>query len=159
MKLFEIPVYAFSKEMLERRVEQTRQKIISENANRNLSEHHLNQILALATFPQCLWEYNHIIGYIVVSKCGYDIVLDWYASLPSIQKYYWTSKKKHCLQNVHLNGYHFYTGNMINGDQLRERMKELIIGFAEILRKRGYYADLEAYYNIDTLLDYGRLLD
>ena len=158
MKLFEIPVYAMSKETLAKRVEQKSLKIRSENAGRKITEEHIKQIIALETFPQSLWEYNHIIGYIVISKDRNDMALDWYAPIPGIQKYYWTSHTKYYVQNTQLNGCHFYIGNISSGEQLKEKLKALVTGYAEELKKVGYYADLEAFSNIVELLNYEKLL-
>lgn len=158
MKLFEIPVYALSKKALEKRVEKSRQKIRFEGTDSQRSKETIKRVIQLETFPQCMWEYNHIIGFIVISQDSYDVILDWYAPEPSIQKYYWHSQKKIFLQNKQLGGQHFYIGNMKNGEQLRTRLNELVKGFARTLSKKGYYADLEAFNNIDALLDYERLL-
>lgn len=158
MKLFEIPVYAMSKEKLAKRVELKCQKIQAENADRNVPEEHMKQVIAIETFPQRLWEYNHIIGYIVISKNETDIILEWYAPIPGVEKYHWNSWKKHYVQNTHLGGYHFYIDNMSTSVQLRERLNELVSGYVRELNKRGYYADLEAFNNIGTILDYEKFL-
>ena len=159
MKLFEIPVYAISKKKLEKRVEQARQKTRNSFIGQNASEDHIKQCVEQTVFPQCLWDYNHIIGYIVVIKQKNDIVLNWYAPLPSIQRYRWRTQRKLYLQNTHLNGYHFYLGNLHTGEQLRTKLNDMIEGYANELKKRKYYADLEVFKNLDSLLNYNQLLE
>ena len=160
MKLFEIPVYALSKEALVHRVEKVRQKVRIDGADSCASEESIKRAIDLETFPQRLWEYNHIIGFIVISKKGDDIILDWYSPEPIFQRYYWRSTKKHFLQNAQLSGYHFYLGNLKTGEQLRKLLKKLITDFEKKLQlnNRYYYADLESFNNIDRFFDYERVL-
>lgn len=158
MKLFEIPVYALPEEVLEKRVNTAFGKFLMNHNYTGKSDTELKQLFDRTAYPARLWEYNHIIGYIVISKSGDDMILDWYAPLPTVQKYYWNSGKKHYIQDTHLNGYHFYTGNMKTGVQLQQRLLEFITGFEKDLKKRGYFVDLESFSNIDRLLDYEQLL-
>ena len=158
MKLFEIPVYALSKECLEQRVKYAfdiYKKPYPDNAD-IIKE--LKTSFNIGAFPACLWEYNHIIGYMVVSKVGKDINIEWYTSSPELQRYLWKSEKKHFFQNMRINGYHFYTGDMKEGEELRNKLKILLEGFVKEVLKPIYFADLEAFNNIDALLDYDKLL-
>ena len=158
MKLFEIPVYVLSRALLEKRVNTAFSKFFKKYNDTGKSETELKKLFDITAYPARLWDYNHIIGYIVISKCGGDMILDWYTLFPGVQKYYWGSGRKKYMQNTHLSGYHFYTGNIKSGTQLRQRLYELIKGFEKELKKRGYFVDLEAFRNIDGLLDYEKLL-
>ena len=121
MKLVEIPVYALSEKVLKKRVDIAFSKFSKDYNYTGKSNAELRQIFDISAYPAHLWEYNHIIGYIVISKSVDDMILDWYAPLSTVQKYYWNSGKKHYIQDTHLNGYHFYTGNMKTGTQLQQR--------------------------------------
>lgn len=158
MKLFEIPVYAVSREELDKRVRKAYEKHKNGHSHFGLSERELKRTFDLTAFPSRLWEYNHIVGFIVVSKKRADVILEYYAPLPGIQKYYWNSRIKHFVQNAQINGYHFYTGDINSGAELRENLKVLLRSYLHELKNRGYWADLEAFNNIDSLLDYDRLL-
>ncbi len=157
MKLFEIPVYAFSKETLEEKVENARQKLLSSYEGSNVTNEHINTAFFIKYYPHFLWEYNHIVGYIVISKKANDIVLEWYTSSPSIIRYHWDSNRKHFLKAEVLSGYHFYIGNLKTGDRLRERIHDLLKGFINDLKK-SYFVDIETFNNIDSLLNYDKLL-
>ncbi len=157
MKLFEIPVYALSKSVLEKRVQQKTDEIKNTKFSQQTPEDHLNQLLDRVMFPQRLWEYNHIIGYIVITKRGQDINLDWYTVFPSLQRYHWDSRQKHYMQNMHVNGQHFFIGNLESGEQLKGKMYELVVNFAKTLKK-NYYVDMEAFNNISSILNYDELL-
>ena len=156
MKLFEIPVYALSKEVLAERVENRIRSFRDRYPDFDFSKN--KQILDLDMYPQRLWHYNHIIGYIAIVKTAQDISINWYSSVPSIKRYHWYSRHKHFIQNTYLNGYHLYLGDIKTGDQLRRGIKELVNGFVMDLKKSGYYVDLETFNNIDMLIDYDRLL-
>ena len=158
MKLFEIPVYALSKEKLNERVDYAFRKFKSTYSRYEYDDNQFKKLFDIENYPARLWDYNHIIGYIAITKDGKDFGLDWYTIIPSPQKYYWNSRRKNHLQNARINGYHFYAGNMKTGKELQARLNDLVKGFVDDLRKRGYYADDEAFLSISNLLDYDALL-
>lgn len=49
-------------------------------------------------------------------------------------------------------------GAIRSGEQLREQVNMLIKGAVQDIEKNIYYADLEAFYTIEGLIDYDRLL-
>ena len=158
MKLFEIPVYALSKEKLEKCVKQKCEKLKKSAVDSNSSDENLKYVIEHETFPQRLWDYNHIIEYMVLSIDGADIVLDLFAPFER-KKYYWYSSKKQFLQDQQLKGYHNNISSVQTGDQLRNKINSLINEYVRTVEKCGYYVDLEAYKNIDAVIDYGRLLE
>ena len=101
---------------------------------------------------------DHIVGYIVIRKEKRDMILEWYAELPRTTRYRWKSSKKKFLQNMQLNGYHFYIGNIKTGEELSDRLHDLVYGFSEELKKKRYYADLDAFDNLTPFVDYSKLL-
>lgn len=159
MKLFEIPVYALTREKLKERVDNDFQDFkYRYPSNSTYTEEKLREFFDITAYPARLWDYNHIIGYMVISKQGYDYSIEWYAPLPSLQRYKWSSGKKHPVNNTMINGYHFYAGDVKTGEELRIRLNDLVSSFETNLKKRGYYADMEAFNSIDSLLDYNKLL-
>ena len=159
LKLYEIAVYALSKEKLKKRVDKKIHKLMDDYNKPGVSEKILRQAIEIESYPQRLWEYNHIIGYIVIVKTGDDIVIQWYTTFPETKRYRWDSGKKKYFIDTHLNGYHFNVCGMNSGAKLRERIRELIISFNKTLESKGYYVDLESFNNIDALVDYDKLLD
>lgn len=159
MKLFEIPVYALTKEKLSVRVEEERQRIKNSFRENSAATEEFKQFcMGQFVYPECLWEYNHIVGYIVIRKEKRDMILEWYAELPRTTRYRWKSSKKKFLQNMQLNGYHFYIGNIKTGEELSDRLHDLVYGFSEELKKKRYYADLDAFDNLTPFVDYSKLL-
>lgn len=159
MKLFEIPVYGLTREVLQRRVNMERLRIKdSFPEDSSATDEYKEMCMGRFTYPKSLWEYNHITGYVIVEKDRSDIVLSWYAELPRTQRYVWKSTKKKFLQNMQLNGYHFYIGNIKSGDELKAKIIGIVTDFSTELRKKRYYADLEAFTNTISLIDCSKLL-
>lgn len=152
MKLFEIPVYALSKKRLSDRIEYRVKKL--KEWSSSTSEEHLRKLIALDTYPQCLWDYNHIIGVMVVNVDGDDVELQWYAHVPKT-RYYWHSYKKEFLQNTNMTGYHFrYLG--LTNSTIKESLYRLVHGFAKELSRERYYVDLEVFNNVVHCLDFNK---
>lgn len=156
MKLFEIPIYRYSKIELKKRYDRYISSLMTKF--QSITEETANNIIELETYPQRLWDYNHIIGYIVVKKEYSDIVIELYLPEPMITRYYWHSIKKIFLYNTHLNGHHFYIGDMKNGAQLKKQLHTLLDSLISDIEKKKYFVDSEAFESIDELLDYDRLL-
>ena len=160
MKLFEIPVYAVSKEKLEKEVAKERLKYEEKLTAEGLKQdpEHFKKCSALYCYPFDLWDYNHIIGYIVVKKEKNDIIVDQYIPVQSIQRYAWKSKNKKYLMNALLGGQHFYFGSMTTGTQLQTALHEMLNSIIDKIESKGYFVDREAYDAIDAILDYDKLL-
>ena len=156
MKLFEIPVYALQRNDLAKRVGKAYENFREQHTLAD--EETVKRGWDRESFPQRLWDYNHIWGYIVISKIGDEIEFLWYSPKPTLQRYRWKSIRKHYLQGEQLSGYHFYTGNIVSGVQLETRINELLMDFTKKLEKKGYYPDLEAFNSINPLIDYDKLL-
>ena len=156
MKLFEIPVYALQRNDLAKRVGKAYEDFREQHTLAD--EETVKRGWDRESFPQRLWDYNHILGYIVISKVGDEIELLWYSSTFCLQRYKWKSRQKHFLQREQLSGYHFYCGNLASGDQVRARTTDMLMSFTKTLKKKGYYVDLEAFNSINPLIDYDKLL-
>ena len=158
MKLFEIPVYALSKNALNERVIKHQHNLKVYCAKQGVPESDIKRVVDLNTFPMRLWEYNHIMGYIVLYSTRNDIKLDWYVCLPK-KKYYWYSKVKRFYQNAHLVGYHFNLEKVDSGKELQKKISNLLFEFISHIDNKDYYVYLTVFNNINFFLDYDRLLD
>ncbi len=160
MKLFEILIYPFSREELVNKVSNARLKyeVRLQNPLYPRREEHLKKCSAMRFYPFSLWDYNHIIGAIVVKKEHNDIIIDQYVPAQDMDRYRWDSTKKKYLMNAQLIGNHFYIGNMKNGSQLRDELHQYINSLIERIEKQGRFVDREAFDVIDQFLDYDKLL-
>ena len=158
MKLFEIPVYALSKADLENRVKQEYDKVRVDYEACGRSEEDIQFKSAFITNPWGQWEYNHIIGYLVIIKESKNICFEYYTVVPNYKRYICKSNAKKFLTDSQMGGMHFYTGTLKSGEELREKLCNMMSGFVKEQEKKGHYIDLEAFNNISALLDYSKLL-
>lgn len=161
MKLFEIPVYAISKDALIKRVKAKKEKTIKKyDLSRDFDDKRIPQrIIDLETYPQRLWNYNHIVGFITISIEEHDIVFDQYVPANKVERYCWDSNKKIFLKDNELNGYHFPYNTLKTGDEIRERIHDLFDEIADKIVDKCFYVDREAFNQADSLIDYSRLLE
>ena len=161
-KLFEIPIYALRKEVLLERYSIKKAKMIKENdlSHRFRDEpRKIEQIIEIETYPQRNWDYNHISGFIVISKDDKDIRFDLFVPANEIKRYHWDSKEKTFLLDNHLNGYHFRLETMKSEEMLRKTIHEFLDEIIERIVDHRFFVDREAFDQIDQLLDYSKLLN
>ena len=108
-KLFEIPIYAIRRSTLEKRVEKARASFETEylNTHSSTDSNHCRECLHYLLYPQCLWDYNHIIGYIAIETDGQDVLLEEYLPYKTVGRYHWNASKKHFVVNQMSPGMHF----------------------------------------------------
>lgn len=164
MKLFEIPVYALSRDMLLRRYREKRMEIIKERDLIRVfdgDEHKINEKVGLFTYPQRLWDYNHIVGYITICVDSCDISFEQYVPTKPVERYRWSSyTRKVFLMNNMLNGFHFNYRNLNSGEEIQDKIHQMLDDITNRLnREKHYYVDREAFDQVDRLIDYSKLLE
>ena len=157
MKLFEIPIYAMGKSQLTRKYHQCASQIREE-----LSGHPEKQIqssIATRLSPPCRWEYNHIVGYIVISVMGQDVELHVYLPTPHKKRYVWLSGRKIFLYDICANGTHFYiSDNMGNGD-IQKRTAEMLNEVIKTHIPKRYFVDKECFETLNGMVDYRTIVE
>ena len=106
-------------------------------------------------------EYNHIVGYIVISYDISDVSFDLYLQAQGIHhksRYHWKTKQKWFLADQHLGGYHFRLDEKLSSEDIRERIHTWLDGLIQNKVPKSYYVDLEAFSSIDRMIDYRYLL-
>ena len=164
MKLFEIPVYALSKDMLMKRYEEKRKHLVEKwdlMGTQNGDEKRIKEIIYLVTYPQYLWDYNHIVGFINIKYNSRDIAFEQFVPAKPIERYRWDNRKqKMFLMNNGLNGYHFYYRGMRTGKDIQDRIHLMLDDITNRIKKeKHYYVDREAFDQADRLIDYSKLLE
>ena len=156
MKLFESPVYAFRREVLYNKYENWRARFMDENKERKKES--LNKAIEINAYPFCLWDYNHIVGYIRISMNRRDILLDVFL-LPSEQKrYLWKSKQKVFLHNIFANGIHFYISDTMSNEDIQVRIVEMLRAVIKTHIPKRYFVDTESFDHLNNKLDYKSLM-
>lgn len=155
-KVFEIPVYALTREQLRHKfvkfVDSWKEK------NPYASSENLRRCIEIETYPQRLWEYNHIVGYIVISTDRYDILFDLYLPTPLIERYIWTSKQKRFLYNIQANGTHFHMNDKLSNMEIQKKIQEMLNGVIKRHIPERFFVDLEAFKTLNRMIDYKLIL-
>lgn len=125
--IFEIPIYSMTNDEYKKRCFKYIDKIASTTTNDNYNFFH--QHLELQYYKKRPWKYNQIIGYIVVSYKDSSIWFDEYCTLD--KKIHAIGDNKHIIDNLDLNGYHFY----INGNMKNDAIKKAILKWIEIIER------------------------
>ena len=155
-KVFEIPVYALTREQLRHKfvkfVDSWKEK------NPYASSENLRRCIEIETYPQRLWEYNHIVGYIVISTDRYDILFDLYLPTPLIERYIWTSKQKRFLYNIQANGTHFHMNDKLSNMEIQKKIQEMLNGVIKRHIPERFFVDLETFKTLNRMIDYKLIL-
>lgn len=162
MKLFEIPVYALEKDILLKRYREKRNRLISDFGSVESfdgNDQRMNLAIDMCTYPQRLWEYNHIVGFITVCVEFPDISFEQYVPVKPVERYCWTSRKnKIFLMNNQLNGYHFNYTHCKRGEDIRLGIHQMFDDIIRNMVDKRFFVDREAFDQVDRLIDYSRLL-
>ena len=152
MKLFEIPVYAMEKKELNLKYHQCAQKMRAELADR--PEETIQRCIEIQMYPQRLWDYNHIVGYIVISVTPQDVVFHIYLPTPHKERYVWSSGRKTFLCDISANGTHFYVSDKTENRDIQKRTAEMLNGVINDHIPKRYFVDKEAFENLNGMIDY-----
>ena len=162
-KLFEIPIYAFTPDILRKRVNEHKESLEKEykQSHQNDDQSHMRNWIFLCCHPFQLWDYNHIVGFIVISFDKCDVFFDLFLQAQGIYnktRYYWNSKQKWLLDNQHLGGWHFRLDDTYSSEDVRIRIHSLLDGLIRDRIPKSFYVDREAFDAVDKMIDYTRLL-
>lgn len=162
-KLFEIPIYAFSKETHRKEVEKYKQSLRLKYTSKSRfgTAKDMNKWLYLVCHPYQLWEFNHIVGFIVISFDRNNILFDLYLQAYGQHhksKYYWRSNQKWLLENMRVGGWHFRVEKKHTSEEIRRSIHARLNGMIKELIPSKYYVDLEAFKTVDQMIDYRLLL-
>ena len=164
MKLFEIPIYAYSpekfKEITDRYIENQNREYLENHVK--VDKQHMDACAYLACFPYRVWDYNHIVGYISISIEKFDIIFDLY--LQAVweghkSRYIWRSKQKWFLVNQQITGYHFRIKQTDTNEEISIKIKEMLDGLVKDFLPEKYYIDRESFDTVNSMVDYSKLFD
>ena len=156
IKLFEIPVYAMTKNALLENYGNKKNKLKAEHPF--IDEEMFDSVLRIETYPQRLWEYNHVIGYIAISYSKSDVMFDIYLPVKRSRRYCWTSRRKIWLRNAMANGLHFRISDEMDSETIAKRVAEMVNLIITDYIPEEYYVDAEAFHSLNTRVDYAAIM-
>lgn len=157
-KLLELPIYSMSEEAFSKRWNHHYEKRVRELM---LSGHRTYEAASkdarVCTFPYNVWQYNQIIGYIVIFISSNDVYFKQFRSLDSVYRF--NSRTKHYIQYTESVNNHFYISSRNTNEDIKEHIKKWIHSFSDELESQGLYLDISTFENIFDYLDIRRFVD
>lgn len=157
-KFIEIPIYALDKNTLrvryEKYVETLRCDIFPD-----IEEETFQRCLEIETYPKRIWEYNHIVGYIVIGYEFDDILFKVYLPTPQKQRYMWRTSIKTFLYDIHSNGTHFRVNESMSSQDIQCEIADMLNSIIKEQVPKKYYVDRQAFDNINSKIDYLKVIN
>jgi len=153
--LFEIPIYAMSEKEFNKRWDRQKTKMYDMFINGGYTEKSAQLGISSCCFPRCIWKYNQIVGYIVISVSRSDVWFDIYRSLDDI--YYADSKCKHFIQNIQANGTHFYAADR-DTKYIKNNILKWLKCFEKDHLKKSFFVDYATFNNIFEYVDIKQIM-
>ncbi len=162
-KLFEIPIYAFSPGQHQQRLSRYKASLQQayENTHGRGNTSKMNEWIYLVCHPFQLWDYNHIVGYIVISFDKADINFDLFLQAQgqyNKTRYQWRTTQKWLLESQRVGGWHFRLEEIDPNETIKSKIESLLDGMIRELVPQKYYVDKEAFSTMNRLADYTRLM-
>ena len=121
-KLFEIPIYAFNRNNILEKYRLYCKKIKRMYATSPSQT--IENCIDIETYPHRSWEYNHIVGFIMIYYEHNDICFKVYLPF-DLKKYHWRSFRKIYVSDIFANGVHFYVDNLTESKEIQFSKKNL----------------------------------
>lgn len=149
IKIIEIPIYSMKEKIFDKKWKKFFDNNFGENENYN--------DIKRCYFPQYVWKYNQIIGYLEVTYANSSIWFKEYCTMD--EKIYAKSKKKHYIINMQLNGYHFFIKDSMKNSEIIEEIVFWINSFEKEVMNKKYYLNKDEYVNILKCMNIRQLID
>lgn len=121
----EIPIYSMPEAEFNRKWEKQKKKWIDESIGMGNSESRAREIINKCYYPQYLWKYNQIVGFVEIAISPRDVSFNVQKTLD--KRFFIISKTKHFIQDLRTGGMHFPICKMSNEEILTEIEEYLLI--------------------------------
>ena len=148
--LFEIPIYSMSEAEFKKRLDKRNKKI-----KEKFGEQVMKRLLA-SNYPENVWKYNQIVGYVVVSVSKEDVNFEIHKSL--CKKFFAESKTKKFIQNIQANGLHFSVDNK-NDVEIHEEIRDELKFIEKNYIRKGMFIDYATFFNVFDAVNIRRIID
>ena len=154
IKLFEIPIYSMKRVEYEKRCF----NYINKHANETSQGNYKNFYTYLENiyYRKRPWKYNQVVGYIVISYRDSSIWFDKFCT-PD-KKIHAIADKKHIIQNMQLNGYHFYLSKKMNNEDVRKEIINWVGSIEKYVLNKPFFLDKEMFLLQLEFIDIKRMI-
>lgn len=154
--LFEIPIYSMSEGKFNVRWRKKRKQLFDKFMSSGHTKESALQGVDHCYYPQWLWRYNQIIGYIKVSVTRLDVLLDLYCIM--CDRLYVDSSKKQYIVDWYPNGTHFNVVGKTN-DEIKQGIRCLLQSIEKDHLNGRYYIDYTTFNNIFENVDIKTIIE
>ena len=158
-KIFEIPIYAFKRNVLQQRYKRFEQNFRNMFSDLGSSEEAIRMCIDIESFPKRVWDYNHIIGFIVIGLEHGDIGFKIYLPWKQKSRYMWKSLKKVFLYDIYANETFFRVEDKQSNEEIQEQVEESLVSIINHHIPDRYYVDTETFYRMNKAIDYKKVID
>lgn len=144
-KLYEIPIYAITQTNLREKNLEFISKFRKESIE--VPSDIIDAALEIETYPQRLWDYNHLCGFIRITYDRTDIFYDIFLPVTKIQRYSWRGTRKHFVYNILVNGTHFYVDENMSNESIQSQMFEMLNYVINLHVPKKFFVDRDAFDN------------
>lgn len=143
--IFEIPIYSMREDKFHKKWKDYKDNSIKHflELNDELGDYEL--WFDKFNFPQSVWKYNQIIGYIQISIKEKDVIFDLW--LCRDKRYVYKTNKKNFIEYMPTNGLHFFTNN-ISDKQIKMEIDKFLKIIERDFIKKNMYLDKTIYNNL-----------
>ena len=141
IKMFEIPIYSMSEAEYKKRC----YKYINKNASMTTPDNYelFYSYLENSYYKMRPWKYNQIVGYIIISFKNNSIWFDEYCTID--KRIRAIADAKHTIQNMMLNGYHFYLRTDMKDSEIKNEIIRWIESIEKYIIKKPLYLDKDTF--------------
>lgn len=154
--LFEIPIYSTSKENFDKKWDKVKEQTYEDFISHGHTEESAKKYSRSLYFPQSIWKYNHIVGYITIVVTENDFIFETYRCADT--RYYFNTKTKHFIQYSPINGMHFYTGSK-SDDEIEKEILSFLTEISEKFIPKRFFVDFSVYDNLICYVDIREFID
>lgn len=152
-KIFEIPVYAMPKKVFYKRWEKVKNKTLDMFVSSGWKENEAKRTIDQLYFPYTVFDYNQIIGYLIISINSNDVFADYFYTEDEVFRI--ASKRRHFMSLMpsidHLRIYG------CTNNEIADKIKELVDDCKSYIDKR-FYIDDEIFNRLLYCVDYNRII-
>lgn len=148
IKILEIPIYSMKQEVFSKKWNNFFEK--------NYPKNEYFEDVKRIYFPRTVWQYNQIIGYLVITYSQNTIWFNEYGTLD--RNIHAVSKTKHFIENMYLGGYHFHIEDTMSNKGIQEEILYWINSFEKDIMNKNYYLDKENFIYLLKYIDIKNLI-
>lgn len=153
--LFEIPIYSMPEKEFKKRWDKWKSEVYNSFVSHGHSDESARMGLHAIIYPEDVWKYNQIVGYIVISVSKNDVWFDIYMSL--YERYRAISRTKHFIQNTHVNGLHFHVTNE-NDVEIHGKIKKWLSIIEKDNIRKTMFVDYSVFDNTFEAVDIRKIM-